>query len=63
MYAVNDKSYTRELQFTEFHPNVGKTLISSLYASSVLTSIDVKPSKNQALCEYCTYVSKLKESG
>ena len=24
------------------------------------TSIDVLPSKNQALCEYCTYVSKLK---
>ena len=23
------------------------------------TSIDVLPSKNQALCEYCTFVSKL----
>jgi len=25
------------------------------------TSIDVLPSKNQALCEYCTHVSKLKD--
>ena len=25
-----------------------------------ITSIDVLPSKNQALCEYCTLVSKLK---
>ena len=28
--------------------------------NSSLTSIDVLPSKNQVLCEYCTLVSKLK---
>ena len=27
---------------------------------TVKTSIDVVPSKNQALCEFCTHVSKLK---
>ena len=26
------------------------------------TSIDVLPSKNQELCEYCTHVSKAKHS-
>ena len=26
----------------------------------LITSIDVIPSKNQTLCEYCTHVSKLK---
>ena len=26
----------------------------------LITSIDVLPSKNQALCEYCTYLSALK---
>ena len=37
--------------------------ISLLYRGfplSEVTSIDVLPSKNQALCKYCTLASKLK---
>ena len=34
------------------------SLSSSLY--TIQTSIDVLPSKNQALCEFCTRVNQLK---
>ena len=33
---------------------------SSNFCTAVITSINVLPSKNQALCEYCTHVGKLK---
>ena len=37
-------------------------LLSGLkrFKNTLLTTINVLPSKNQALCEYCTLVSKLK---
>ena len=38
----------------------GGQSIILLEAKHKKTSIDVLPSKNQALCEYCTHLSKLK---
>ena len=37
-----------------------QTLKGHLKMLNIKTSIDVLPSKNQALCEYCTLASKLK---
>ena len=34
--------------------------VKSHIGTSLITSIDILPSKNQALCDYCTLVSKLK---
>ena len=50
------------LMFAHEYTATVKEQISYLQTISLalLTSIDVLPSKNQALCEYCTHVSKLK---
>ena len=39
--------------------NVFASIYSIIPKAPMRASIDVLPSKNQALCEYCTFVNKL----
>ena len=51
--------FTIDAILTHMHTCVGMLHIYT-YVTEFATSIDVLPSKNQALCDYCTLVSKLK---
>ena len=43
------------------HPNTCTYNVVDQSIDSFLTSIDVLPSKNQGLCEFCTRVNQLKQ--
>ena len=50
-YASTDNNFTRVLSLTMIVANSREWL----GIIAIGTSIDVLPSKNQALCEYCTH--------